>query len=306
MTLPAPTGHATGPATGPAPVLGIDVGGTSVKARVAGDDGSVLAEWREPTPRDDSTGERTVALVAAMAHRAVREHAIRAVGLVIPGIVDEASGASVAAVNLGWRDLPVRDLAAAAVGLPLAFGHDVRAGALAESVSGAAAGTAGTVVFVPVGTGLAAATIVDGVPLVSGGWAGEIGQVVIPSGPHAGQRVEQIASAGAIARRLGLDNALSAASLVRAGDAAASAVWQEAVDTLADSLVWIAATVAPAVIVIGGGLAEAGALFFEPLEAAIDARIGIIRRPLVVPAHHGDAAAVIGATLLARAIGRGA
>jgi len=285
------------------PVLGIDVGGTSVKARVAADDGGVLAEWREPTPRDDPSGERTVALIAGMAHRAVVEHAVRAVGLVIPGIVDEPSGTSVAAVNLGWRDLPVRDLVAAAIELPLAFGHDVRAGALAESVSGAAAGTDGTVVFVPVGTGLAAATIVDGVPLVSGGWAGEIGQVVIATGAHAGQRVERIASAGAIARRLGLKNAHAAASLVRAGDAAASAVWQEAVDTLADSLVWIAATVGPAVIVIGGGLAEAGALFFDPLEAAIDARIGIIRRPSIVPALHGDAAAVIGATLLARAIG---
>jgi len=285
------------------PVLGIDVGGTSVKARVAADDGGVLAEWREPTPRDDPSGERTVALIAGMAHRAVVEHAVRAVGLVIPGIVDEPSGTSVAAVNLGWRNLPVRDLVAAAVELPLAFGHDVRAGALAESISGAAAGTDGTVVFVPVGTGLAAATIVDGVPLVSGGWAGEIGQVVIATGAHAGQRVEQIASAGAIARRLGLENAHAAASLVRAGDAAASAVWQEAVDTLADSLVWIAATVGPAVIVIGGGLAEAGALFFDPLEAAIDARIGIIRRPSIVPALHGDAAAVIGATLLARAVG---
>jgi len=285
------------------PVLGIDVGGTSVKARVAAADGWVLAEWREPTPRDDSSGERTVALVAAMALRAEREHGVRAVGLVIPGIVDESSGTSVAAVNLGWRDLPVRDLVAAAIGLPLAFGHDVRAGALAESVSGAAAGSPGTVVFVPVGTGLAAAAIVDGVPLVSGGWAGEIGQVVIAAGPHAGRRVEQIASAGAIARRLGLENAHSAAQLVRSDDAAASAVWHDAVDTLAESLVWIAATVAPSVIVIGGGLAEAGSLFFEPLEAAIDARIGIIRRPRVVPALHGDAAAVIGATLLARAIG---
>ena len=284
-------------------MLGIDVGGTSVKARVAAADGWVLAEWREPTPRDDSSGERTVALVAAMALRAEREHGVRAVGLVIPGIVDESSGTSVAAVNLGWRDLPVRDLVAAAIGLPLAFGHDVRAGALAESVSGAAAGSPGTVVFVPVGTGLAAAAIVDGVPLVSGGWAGEIGQVVIAAGPHAGRRVEQIASAGAIARRLGLENAHSAAQLVRSDDAAASAVWHDAVDTLAESLVWIAATVAPSVIVIGGGLAEAGSLFFEPLEAAIDARIGIIRRPRVVPALHGDAAAVIGATLLARAIG---
>ena len=285
-------------------VLGIDVGGTTVKSRLVSGGHSVLGEWREPTPTGDATAGDTIALVADLVARASNIAPVDAVGLVVPGIVDELAGIAVHSVNVGWRDVALRSLVEGAIGLPLAFAQDVRAGALAEATSGAAAGVAGPVVFVPVGTGLAAAILIDGAPLVSGGWAGEIGQVVIPSGPHAGQRVEQIASAGAIARRLGLENAHSAASLVRAGDAAASAVWQEAVDTLADSLVWIAATVAPAVIVIGGGLAEAGPLFFEPLEAAVDARIGIIRRPRIVPALHGDAAAVIGATLLARAIGR--
>ena len=293
-------------------VLGIDVGGTSVKARLVDSDDTVVAEWREPTPSGDADASRTVALIAGLVDRARALGPVAAVGLAIPGIVDETTGTSVHAVNLGWHDLPVRDLAAAAIGLPLAFGQDVRVGALAESTTGAAAyvrgtvasGTvaSGTVAFVPVGTGLAAAIIVDGIPLVAGGWAGEIGQVVIASGAHSGSRVEQIASAGGIARRLGVTDARSAAELVRGGNPAASVVWQEAVDVLADSLVWIAAVAAPSTIVVGGGLAESGALLFDPLNAAVDARIGLMRRPAIVAALHGEAAAVIGATYLARTV----
>ena len=283
-------------------VLGIDVGGTSIKARLVYPDDTVVGEWREATPAADADAARTVALIAELVERARSLARVEAVGLAIPGIVDETTGTSVHAVNLGWHGLPVRDLAAAAIGLPLGFGQDVRVGALAESTSGAAAGVPGTVAFVPVGTGLAAAIVVDGVPLVAGGWAGETGQVVIAHGPHCGSRVEEIASAGAIARRLGVDNARSAAERVRAGDPAASVVWQEAVDVLADSLVWMAAVAAPSVIVVGGGLAEAGALLFDPLNAAVDARIGAMRRPAIVPARHGEAAAVIGATYLARRV----
>ena len=283
-------------------VLGIDVGGTSIKARLVDADHTVVGEWREATPGGDSDAARTVALIAELVDRASALGRVDAVGLAIPGIVDETTGTSVHAVNLGWHDLPVRALVAAAIDLPLAFGQDVRVGALAESTTGAAAGMPGTVAFVPVGTGLAAAVIVDGIPLVAGGWAGETGQVVIVHGAHSGRRVEEIASAGAIAKRLGVTNARRAAELVRGGDPVASEVWQEAVDVLADSLVWMAAVAAPSVIVIGGGLAESGALLFEPLNRALDARIGAMRRPLILPAAHGDAAAVIGATYLARSV----
>jgi len=283
-------------------VLGIDVGGTSVKARLVDSDDTILGQWREPTPSGDGDAAQTVALIAGLVERARALGPVDAVGLAIPGIFDETTGTSVHAVNLGWHSLPVRDLVAAAIGIPLALGQDVRVGALAESVSGAAAGVPGTVAFVPVGTGLAAAIIVDGVPLVAGGWAGETGQVVIAHGPHSGRRVEEIASAGAIARRLGVENARSAADLVRGGNPEASEIWHEAIDVLADSLVWMAAVAAPTTIVVGGGLAEAGALLFDPLNAAVDARIGVMRRPLIVPALHGEAAAVIGATYLARGV----
>jgi len=89
---------------------------------------------------------------------------------------------------------------------------------------------------------------------------------------------------------------------VRGGNPEASEIWHEAIDVLADSLVWMAAVAAPTTIVVGGGLAEAGALLFDPLNAAVDVRIGVMRRPFIVPALHGEAAAVIGATYLARGV----
>lgn len=293
----------------PVAVLGVDVGGTTIKARLfapsgpdaIGDglDDVVLGEWRVPTPRGDSTAHATVAAVRGILSEASAVRAVAAVGLAIPGVVDDVAGVAVDSVNLGWHGVPVRDLLTEATGLPVGFGQDVRVGALAESSTGAARFVR-DMAFVPVGTGLASAFVADGVPLVSGGWAGEIGQVVLTRGDLRGLRVEQVASAGGAARRLGAGNAREVADRVRAGDPAAVAVWNDTVEVLADTLSWIAAVAAPEMIVVGGGLAEAGELLFAPLRRAFDERLAFSRRPALTRARHGDAAAIVGAGRLAR------
>ncbi|MEV6899078.1 ROK family protein [Amycolatopsis sp. NPDC051372] len=270
-------------------VLGVDVGGTTVKARVTGDDGAVLAQWREPTPTGDPQA------LAGLVRRATEWYPVDAVGLVVPGIVDERAGLCLQAVNLGWRDVPVRELVSAAVDVPLAFGQDVRAGALAEVRTGAAAGSSEPVLFAAVGTGLAGALVVDGRVLDSP-WAGEIGQVLLAGGG----RVEEVASASALARHAGAPDAFTVAERVRGGDGAALTAWRECVRVLAESIAWTTAAVGCGTVVVGGGLAEAGALLLDPLTHEVAARLGILRAPSVVRAHHGDAAAVIGATLLAQ------
>lgn len=290
-------------------VLGVDVGGTGIKARLTGADGLVLDETRVPTPRDDPDATRLAGLVADLATRALDRGPLDAVGLVTPGVVDDDGGTVVLSVNLGWRDLPVRDrvrneLARRGIDVPLAFGHDVRAGALAETTTADAALTRGSVAFVPVGTGLASALVVDGDVVAGGGWAGEIGQVRIPAGPHVGLRVEEIASAGGVARRSGAASAHQAMLRVRAGDPVAAAVWDECVDVLADALVWTTVVSGCHTIIVGGGLAESGPLLFEPLRAAVSERLAGLRVPSLVPARHGDAAGAIGAGLLARRVVR--
>jgi glucokinase len=280
-------------------VLGVDVGGTSIKARLVDSDGLVAGDWRRQTPAGDASGERTVSIVAELLATARAEAVVDAIGVVVPGIVDETSGVCIRAVNLGWNDLAIRDILGSRLGLPLAFGQDVRAGALAESTSGAAVGTTGTVAFVPVGTGLASALIVDGRPVSSGGWAGEIGQLVITHGEAEGRRVEEIASAGGIARAAGLPTARAVADAVRAGDATATAVWNLAVEVLAEAVAWIGAVAGPELVIVGGGLAGAGDLLFLPLRAGVEARTRNTRSPAIRPAVHGDSAAAIGAAQLA-------
>jgi glucokinase len=281
-----------------ASVIGVDVGGTTIKGLRLSSTGEIEAEVRHATPSPDPTGDRVVAAVAEVVASLGGPNGMP-VGLAVPGIVDETRGIAVWSANVGFRDAPVRDLATARLGVPVAFGQDVRAGALAELRSGAARGVDGSVAFVPIGTGVAAALIVDGTTLVSGGWAGEIGQTVIVSGAHAGLRVEEVASAAATARRAGEADALAVARRVASGDAAAIAVWEETVAVLADALTAIVVTTAPTTIVLGGGLAHAGALLLHPLGVELSRRLGSFRLPALVVAQHGDLAAAIGACYLA-------
>lgn len=286
--------------------LGIDVGGTTIKAAAVDVEGRLQAQRRMPTPVDDAQGEKTAAIVAELIEDFGRSHQLDAVGLVVPGVVDETSGVVITAVNLGWEDLPLRSMVAPLTPLPLYFGQDVRSGAYAEATKGAARGHTGVVAFVPIGTGIAAGIIVDGVPLSAGGWAGEIGQLELAaSTARPGQPVplEAVASASAIARRIGCADAKAAADLVGSGDERAIRIWNDAVEALAESLAWMTAIAGVETIIIGGGLAESGSVLMDPLERALAARLGLLRHPRLVTAAFGDQAAIVGSGLLAHRLG---
>lgn len=279
-------------------VIGVDVGGTTVKGVVVDGDGRLIRELRRPTPSPDPAGTAVADTVAELVG-VLDEGSGCPVGCVVPGIVDETRGVAVLSANIGWSGIAFADLLRARLGGPVAFGHDVRAGALAEARWGAARNASGTVAFVPIGTGIAAALLVDGRPLVSGGWAGEIGQTLIRTGPHTGRRVEEVASAAGTARRADAPDARTVAARVDAGDPQAQQVWQDSVEVLADALAGMTAAVAPETIVLGGGLALAGRTLTDPLERALDARLGLLRRPALRTAELGDRAAALGAAILA-------
>lgn len=272
-------------------VLGVDVGGTAIKTWWRGAAGPTV-----PTPRDDATGERTADLLAALAGRFA---GVGAIGVATPGIVDDDTGVCRISVNLGWRDVPVRDLLERRTGLPVALTHDVRAGAVAERLSGAGAGRPGALVFAPAGTGLALAIVDADARPVGTGWAGEVGQLRFGPGPHRGLRVEEVASAGGLARRFGAAEAAPVLAAMQAGDPAAAARWQETVDALAEVLAWAVALIAPGTVVVGGGLARAGDALLQPLRASLAERLAGFPEPVVLPAAHGTAAAAIGAAHLA-------
>lgn len=307
MNEPAPLGRGEA-------VLAFDVGGTDTKSALVDADGRIVERRRTPTPKStDGGADALVERLAGLAEElrgAAPGARPRAIGLSVPGIVDEARGVGVFSSNLGWRDAPIARLAEARLGLPVAFGHDVRRAGDAEHRLGAARGARDVVVLV-IGTGVSAAVVLDGRPHTGGGFAGEIGHSVIdPDGApcECGSRgcLETVASAGAVARRYraetGIDTggARAVVELARRGDATAARIWAEAVDGLALGIAQLAAVIAPEAVVIGGGLARAGAELFVPLEARLDARIGIHRRPELRPALLGEEAGLLGTALAAR------
>jgi glucokinase len=293
-------------------VVALDVGGTTIKGGLVGHDGSVMARLRRPTPpRDNGPGEVLAAILATIGELAGAGPpgaSVRAVGLVVTGIVDERRGMAVHSENVGWRNVPVRSLVEQATGLPVGFGHDVRAGTLAEWRLGAGRGLE-DLVFVPIGTGVSAGIILQGRLITGGGYAGEIGHLDVGHGepcPCGGRGcVEALASAAAIARRYAavsgrpVAGAREVAERMVAGDPAARRVWNDATGALALALAWISVVLAPQAILLGGGLARSGSLLLEPLAQALGRHLGVVRRPQLLPAALQDDAGFLGAALLA-------
>ncbi|MFJ8183521.1 ROK family protein [Streptomyces sp. NPDC096105] len=297
-------------------VIALDVGGTGMKAALVGADGELLHRARRPTGREhgpDAVVEGILDFAAELRAHGIRVHGepASAAGVAVPGIVDEARGVAAYAANLGWRDVPLRALLAERLGgVPVALGHDVRTGGLAEGRIGAGRG-ADRFLFVALGTGIAGAIGIDGtVEAGAHGFAGEIGHIVVrPGGAECpcGQRgcLERFASASAVSRAWAeacgdpAADAADCAKAVAAGDGRAVRVWQDAVDALADGLVTALTLLDPRTLIIGGGLAEAGETLFTPLREAVRRRATFQKLPSLVPAALGDTAGCLGAGLLA-------
>ncbi|SER04608.1 glucokinase [Streptomyces sp. yr375] len=286
-----------------------------MKAALVGADGTLLHRARRATGRERGPDAVVAGILDFAAD--LREHGARrfgepaaAAGVAVPGIVDEANGVAVYAANLGWRDVPLRELLTVALGVPVALGHDVRTGGLAEGRIGAGRG-ADRFLFVALGTGIAGAIGVDGrVEAGAHGFAGEIGHIVVRPGGTlcpCGQRgcLERFASAAAVSEAWAAAcgdpeaDAADCAKAVASGDPNAVRVWQSAVDALADGLVTALTLLDPRTLIIGGGLAEAGETLFTPLRDAVRRRVTFQKLPQIVPAALGDSAGCLGAGLLA-------
>ena len=294
-------------------MLAFDVGGTDIKAALVDTVGSVLEIVRVPTPRDGAnTADAVVAQVSELrrlfrvSHPEVHPEAA---GLLVPGHVDDESGVGIFSENLGWRNFPFRDRAESALGLPVAFSHDVRGAGEAEHRLGAAAPYR-DVVFMAIGTGIAGAVYIRGNLYTGGGMAGEMGHSKVADGPECvcGGRgcLEAIASTSAIARRytqatgVAVDGARDVLDRAKFGDPRAREIWEGALDALALDLAHTTALLAPEAIVFGGGLSQAGADLLKPLERRLDALLTFQRRPMLLCASIGEDAGVIGAALQAR------
>jgi glucokinase len=298
-----------------APVVGIDVGGTTCTIVLCDADGRVRAATDEATPAHlpPATAMKSIAASARdLVERAGLDPGhLGGAGLAVPGSVDVARGVLRMAPNLpAWRDVPVGAIAADVLGTAVAVEHDVRMAALAEARLGAGRGVA-SFVCVTVGTGIGAALVLGGT-LYRGASnaAGEIGHVPVP-GTDApcgcGRRgcLETIASGRAIAERArarGAPAAITARQVfaaAAAGDAACAAVVAEAIAALGAGLTVLVNVLNPGVIALGGGVAAAGAALLDPLRAAVRSSAWAPGAEAVrlVPAALGMRAGAVGAAL---------
>lgn len=298
------------------PYLLFDVGGTDIKSALSDDKGNLLGIRRVPTRRgtpDPAAG--LIDQLHALGTDLMAESPLvkpRAVGLLVCGVVDEAHGRGVFSANLGWRDAPLRDMASTAFALPVGFGHDVSSAGAAELRFGAGAGLGTKVrnaVMLVIGTGIAAALFVDGHPVSSGGYAGELGHAAVPGGLDcpcgAHGCLETIGSAGAIAKRYAhatgrqVPGAREVLDAMNAGDIVATRIWDEAIEALAFSIAQLCSSIAPEAVIIGGGLAQSGEALLGPLRLALRKKLSYHREPLIVPARLGQDAGLRGAYLKA-------
>ena len=287
-------------------VIGIDAGGTEIKAGLL-QGGEILESERFPTGRESGAyhAQEQVLLAAETMHKKFPQ--AQAIGLVVPGVVDADAGIARYSENIGWRDVHFGKMIHDMTGLPVGFGHDVRAGGIAESIYGASKGHANSL-FMPIGTGIAGAMIMDG-RLFDDPYAGEIGHLNVGSayGCNCGSHgcLETVATGPSITRiyneRSGrtIGGSQEVLTAAKSGDAVAQEVWAEATQAIGIALMAYINIVAPELIVIGGGLSRAGADLIDPIVSYIDAHLTFQRKPNICVAALGDSAGMIGAGILA-------
>lgn len=307
--------------------VGVDVGGTSVRAGVVDGDGAVLDTARAATPAGEEALEEAIG--AAVGELAAR-HPVSAVGLAVAGFVASDRRTVRFAPHLAWRQAPVAERIARRVDLPVVLEHDANAAALAEHRFGAARG-ARVATLVALGTGIGGALLVDGEVFRGAyGVAPELGHLRVvpdgrpcPCGKHGCW--ERYCSGTALgttavelmARHPGVSTVLAreagddpravtgrrVAGAARDGDPLAQRAMADLARWLGEGLALVADVYDPEVVVIGGGVSESAPLFLDDArERYAEVVTGAGHRPLarIRTAQLGDDAGIVGVATLAR------
>ncbi len=306
--------------------LGVDLGGTNIKAALVDAEGNILNESSVPTnlPRQaEAVCDDIAALCTALAD-GVRVHGI---GVGCPGTVD--GGVVRYSNNLNWHDFAMADYLQGKTGLPVRLANDANAAALGEALAGCAQG-AESAVIVTLGTGVGGGVVLNG-KLLTGytGAASEPGHTVICDTPNAplctcGRRgcFEAYASATALIRmtRQAMDahpesalhtvaangtvNGRTAFDAAELGDAAAKQVVDDYIHYLAVGIANLINMFFPQVIGLSGGVANQGENLLRPLRAAVQPMIFgdeyAKKHTTLTTCTLGYRAGVIGAALLNR------
>lgn len=310
--------------------IGIDLGGTNLKGALVRQGAEILAKRTFPTDLSrgpDAVIADMVTLVdTLLSETGAPRSALVGVGVGAPGPLSQSQGRIIRTANLpGWVDLPLRDLLSERVERPVVLENDGNAAAYGEYWAGSCAsghGRAEDLVMLTLGTGVGAGVILGG-RILHGHFenAAELGHtiVVLDGLPcPCGQRgcLEQYASAAGVARRVtqavrdgeastladsirsgvAVDSA-AVARAANAGDPLCRKIWDEACAYLAVMCINIQHAFNPAHVVIGGGMAEAGAFLLDAVTAHVARNRWRLHEdvPAVELARLGYDAGVIGA-----------
>ena len=312
-------------------IIGVDLGGTNIVAGAMPEDGSREVAMRSEPTRADQGAEAVVDRIARMIDTVIAEtiaetnakrEDFAGVGIGSPGPLDRELGIVIVTPNLGWRNFPLRDEVSKRVGLPASLDNDANCATLGEWWCGAAKG-ARHVIGITIGTGIGGGLILDG-RLFHGASdvAGEIGHATIDStgrrckcgnygcleayasGPAIADRAREALEGGepSILPKL-VNNDLSKITAQLVYDAAkkdddvARQVVRETANFLGAGVANLLNIFNPDVVVIAGGVTQAGAPLFEPLRAEVRRRAfrPAVESCKIVPGTLRGSAGVVGA-----------
>lgn len=309
--------------------IGVDIGGTKVGGGLVDENGNVLATTRRPTPADDTTG--VIQAVKEVVEELREGREIEAVGIGAAGWISSDRSTVMLAPNLSWKDEPLRDKVAAVIDLPVVVENDANVAIWGEHRFGAAKKHRSSVLYT-IGTGVGGGIVVkDNLLRGTHGVAAEIGHIrsVMPGGRECGCGrhgcLEQYASGRALTRAArdgAAENPEKAAVLLklaggdpesisgrqvteaaRKGDEIALAAFDSIGFYLGNSAADMVNLIDPGVILIAGGVVDAGDLLLDPIRKHYLEALGNRAKVPVAEvraAELGSLAGVIGAADLAR------
>ena len=311
--------------------VGIDLGGTGIKAGLVNEEGTIVARAECPTGVERGH-EAVIADMAKLALDVIAKGGatldeVKAVGIVLPGIQDPRTGHVPFCTNLYWHDVPVVELMQKVIDKPIYIGNDATVAGLAESVAGVSKGYA-TSVFITLGTGVGGGIVIDGKPYSGpNGVGSEIGHmiVMIDGEPctcgnrgcweryasataiiRMGRESAQLHPDGAIARAVGGDlgkiTAKTVMDLAKEGDPQAKEIFDKYVYYLCVGIVNLINCIDPEVIALGGGVSKAGDFLLNAVRAKLPEMIFYKTMPYarIELATLGNDAGIIGAAMLGR------
>jgi glucokinase len=311
--------------------VGVDVGGTNIRAGVVDGAGRILGEARRPALAERglrAAVERTIeAIFEAVDNAGFTPADVQGIGLGVPGAHRSREGICMYSPNFAdSRGVPVAPPIQEALQLPTFMLNDVSVQTLGEHSFGAGRDYS-YVVMITLGTGIGGGAIIDGELRIgpTEGFA-EVGHMIIdPEGPFCGcgnrgcwealaardaivrravekiQRGRQTAIAEMVDYRLGSITPALIAHSAEQGDAVAIEVLAETGHYLGVGIVNLIQLYNPEVLIVGGGIAQAGRWLFEPILRTVRARSHMVPASTcrIVPSQLGDDAGVIGASVLA-------